>query len=239
MGRRKRTSVKSRPAESKRPQAVPRETTPQRHASARRVILFVIVLVFLIFEASVILIFQSGGSIRWKKELVAIEAVFEAGDYGAAARRLEEFGGKWPGAKETFDWNRKMGLYSRRAGNWEKAAEYYLAAAAIDPGAPKIHALAGEALWKSGQRERAVEELRAEIETINRAVGDHDRANFYLGLAMKERGRYAEAFGHFQSITERGEWEGELERLYAEAESELIEPARKKAREASLAEIPE
>lgn len=203
-----------------------------------RTMLFVVLAVFIIFEIAIVLIFRTGEEIHWKRELVEIDSLHERGSHEDAARRLAEFGKDWPGAVETFDWNRKMGLYHAAAGDWATAAQHYARAAEIDPRAPRVRAAAGEAYWKTGDRKKAVEFLGAEIDNVPRALGDHDRANFYLGIAAKEQGDYLAAFRHFQSIADTGAWQQELDKLYAEIETELIEPTRTRARETSIEELP-
>lgn len=206
--------------------------------AAGRTMLFVVLAVFIIFEVAIILIFRTGEEIHWKKELVEIDGLHDRGSHEAAARRLTDFGSKWPGAVETFDWNRKMGLYHAAAGDWAIAAQHYVRASEINPRAPRVRAAAGEAFWKSGDRKKAVEFLGAEIEKVPRALGDHDRANFYLGIAAKEQGDYLAAFRFFQAIADTQAWMKDLDQLYAEIQKELIEPARTRARETSIEALP-
>jgi len=244
LARRKRSSARGNRASGARQESVPAPPAPSKENAARdtgrveslsrKVILAVILLVFVIFEVAMILIFQSGDSITWKRELSEIDALYEEGSYEAAADRLSEFGEEWPGAKDTFDWNRKMGLYHARAGDWEKAARYYVRAAEINPDAPNVHARAGEAFYKTGKREQAIEHLVQEIESTHRAVGDHDRANYYLGLDLMNEGRFVEAFQHFQAISDREAWEEELEEVYQDVDEELLRPAREEAREMNV-----
>src|SRR5690606_10360864 len=92
---------------------------------ANRIILYVILAVFVLFEVAVIGLFISGESIHWKKELSEIDETFERGKYTEAARDQTAFGEKWPGAKETLGWNEKMGLYYSAAGNHEVAATHF------------------------------------------------------------------------------------------------------------------
>ena len=204
---------------------------------ARHVALALMLIVFVLFEVITWSLFKSGEQIQWKKELSNIEQVFESGNYERAAKRLTEFGKDWPGARETVNWNRQMGLYHAKAGNWEVAAKHYEKASEIAPERPKLHALAGEAFWKAGNREKALDALQAEVNEINPALGDHDRANYYLGLVMLEQDRLQEAFQHFQAIKDREEWKDELEDAYARVEEDFLEPAREKAREMEVEEL--
>jgi hypothetical protein len=100
--------------------------------SSRRVILAIVLAVFVIFEISIILIFRTGEEIHWKKELTRIEAIYNRGEYKSAAERMTQFGKDWPGAVQTFDWNKKMGLYHAKAEDWATAAAHYARAAQID-----------------------------------------------------------------------------------------------------------
>lgn len=206
--------------------------------SSRRVILAIVLAVFVIFEISIILIFRTGEEIHWKKELTRIEAIYNRGEYKSAAERMTQFGKDWPGAVQTFDWNKKMGLYHAKAEDWATAAAHYARAAQIDAKAGEVRALAGEAYWKAGDRERADKFLTEEIGKISRAIGDHDRAHFYLGLAAKDKKDYLSAFAHFQAIADRDAWKSELESIYTAVRAELVEPARARAAQLSPADIP-
>jgi tetratricopeptide (TPR) repeat protein len=194
-------------------------------------LLTVLLIIFVLFEVMIITLFQSGGSIKWKKELTEVESLFNAGNYEQAAAELTTFGENWPGARETFDWNKRMGLYHSKTDQWETAAKYYAAAVEIDPTATAINALAGEAAFKAGDRDAATEFLATELTETKRAVGDHDRANFYLGKILLENKQYIEAFQHFQSITNRDQWQTELAPIYEQINKEIIQPAREMAGE--------
>ncbi len=192
-----------------------------------------IIAIFVIFELSMFIIFGAGEEIHWKKELVSIERIYERGEFDEASRELEGFGDRWPGAKDTFGWNNKMGEYAAKAERWEVAADHYLRASQIDPERDKVHALAGEALWKSGQKEKALAILQEELKEFSSATGDHDRANYYLGLYLFEQERYVEAFQHFQAIVDREQWQDELAPIYARVNDELLEPVRQEVQQST------
>lgn len=199
---------------------------------SHHLILAIVVGAFVLSLAIFLFMFRgiTGDQIQWKKELSDIEQVHKAGKFPEAAELLTKFGSDWEGARKTYDYNRKMGLFHGDAGKWDVAAEYYLKAAEISPKEPRIHALAGEALWKSGKHEEAVKELAQEIQDINRATGDHDRANYYLGLYLLEQKKYVEAMQHFQSISNRDYWKNELAEVQKRIDSELLQPAIEQAK---------
>ena len=198
-----------------------------------RIVLGVILAVFFVFELVVYGIFSSGEEINWQKELSQIDVVYRDGQYAEAAKELAAFGERWPGAKPTRGWNEKMGLYNAKAGDWKTAATYYARAVDAAPKAPKLHALAGEAAWKAGDKARAIELLRVEISKFDPSAGDHDRANFYLGASLFEEGRIAAACQHFQAIADRDAWSEGLSRYTAELDKQWLQPIRKLAAEDS------
>ncbi|MBI1292440.1 tetratricopeptide repeat protein [bacterium] len=222
-------------------------TSEQSAATVRRVMLTVMISVFLMFMGTVMVLFQSGGSIQWKKELALIDSRFARGEKKEAAQELEAFGKRWPDAPKTVPWNKKAGLYFGEAGDWASSAKYYRQAVEIDDQLvksrqaaqinPGIRALAGEASFKAGDLESATEMLNREIKEVPRAVGDHDRAHYYLGLAEEQRGNLAKALEHFQAIAEPEPWKAEVDRFYRDLNEKLIEPARKDAAEKSIQEI--
>ena len=223
-------------------------TDPRADRLLKRVVLVVLLTVFVIFQFFVINLFRAGESINWKRELADIRQTYAEGQYREAARQLTEFGERWPGSRTTFNWNRQMGEYHAAAGDWETAARYYQQAVKIDDAmvaagkqlspTPAVRADAAEAHWKAGQQEAAIELAKQELTSVNRAVGDHDKANFYLGLVLKETNRPVEAFQHFQSIADREKWAKELDPIYQQIQTSLLEPAREKARSTALADIP-
>ncbi|CAN5361644.1 hypothetical protein BH09SUM1_BH09SUM1_18160 [soil metagenome] len=237
-------------ADVKTPEEAPLTAIAEPPASAvmtsRRVVVVVISAVFVMFEGSVFLLFGSGESINWKRELTAIDSDFMSGEASKAATELEEFAVRWPGAAETFDYNRKLGQYHAAAGEWKAAGDSFAKAVAIDDANAKrrgqpvtagVRARAGEALWKSDRRAEAVKYLAAEIAKTERTAGDHDRANVYLGLSLQSEGRLPEAFQHFQSVTDRGAWKAEFEQFYAQVDTDFLKPTREDAKKATLAEV--
>lgn len=211
--------------------------------SLNKVMLFVIVTVFILFMIFTFLIFRPDSSMSWKREIARVESIHASGNYEEAAAALTVFGARYPDAASTYNWNRQMGQYHGDAGDWETAARFYGRAVEIDDAAggtpqPGVRALAGEAAWKAGDRKAAIPFLAAEIKDVHVAVGDHDRANVYLGMSLTEEGRYVEAFQHFQAIQNREAWRTEIDDFYATAQAKFIEPAREKARTLSLADIP-
>lgn len=205
-------------------------------ARSNRVILIVALSVFTIFMITIFAFFSTGTEIRWKKELARADRLYAERRYADAARAIAQFGQDYPGARATYDWNRKMGLYHGAAGDFQTSATYYLAASQISPREPGIHALAGEALWKAGKFEESVTSLRQEIERIPRATGDHDRANLYLGKYLILKEQYPEAMQHFEAISNRDQWRAELDDVYRQVEVAVLEPARNAATSASQPE---
>lgn len=194
-----------------------------------RISLVVIVAVFAIFMVFTVVLFRSGETIHWKRELVEIERVFDAGRHQEAARRILEFGRNRPGAQQTFNWNRQVGEYHAKAEDWATAARFYERALRLRPREPGINALAGEAFFKAGDLEKAREFLEREINEINVALGDHDRAYLYLGLTHYEEGRLRDALAQFAAISDRGEWEDLMKPVYEAIEEEFLRPAREMA----------
>lgn len=251
------------PAPSTEPAAAPpevvAETAPEEAApvatpaqergkqTVRRVLLTVMLSVFALFMITVVSLFRSGESIQWKKELLIIDNKFAEGAKAEAAKELEEFGTRWPDARKTVPWNEKAGRYFSAAGDWKKGAEYFEQAVNLDNEAVKarrvagptgrIRALAGEAYFHAGDAERAAAMLSAEIREINRAVGDHDRAHYYLGLLAEKDGAVDLTVGHFQAIANPEPWKTEIDRFYAELESKYLAPAREAAAQQSLQQI--
>lgn len=207
---------------------------------SHHLILGIVIGAFLVSLGIFLFMFRaaSGDEIVWKKQLSAIDMIHDEGRFAEAAEQLAKFGEDWPGARDTFEWNRKMGQYHADAGDLEAAATWYVRAAEIEPDKPGIHALAGEALWKAGRRDDAVKHLAEEIRTINRATGDHDRANYYLGLHLLEQKKYPEAMQHFQAISDRKRWEKELAEVKTRIDTELIAPAREQAKALPADAIP-
>lgn len=192
-----------------------------------RIILGVSVAVFAIFMVFTVLLFKSGDEIHWKRELTDIERLHERGRYEEAAARLFQFGRDRPGAQQTFNWNRQMGEYHADAGDWETSARFYERALQLRPTEPGINALAGEAFWMAGNKARAMEFLNKEIEEINPALGDHDRAFFYRGLAFFEEGDYRRTLQSFASISKMEDWAEKVGPIREQIDEEIIEPARR------------
>lgn len=213
-------------------------TAPRGEAGVRRLIAIVIIAVFVIFEIAIFAIFRTGEQIHWKKELSSVDALHAGEKHAEAAKALAAFGEKWTGAMATFDWNRKMGLYHGLAGDWKTAARHYAEAVRINPKAPGINAAAGEAFLNDGQEQKAVEFLRAEVDKIPRATGDHDRAHFHLGVVFHRAGDDPAAFREFEAISDRPAWSSRIGELRAELASQVIDHAREEARAAVSAELP-
>ncbi len=130
-----------------------------------------------------------------------------------------------------------MGLYHARAGDWETAAASYVQAATIKGSAPKIRAYAAEAYWNSNRPDRAVELAQGELDRISRALGDHDRANYILGLAAYDKKDFATAYEHFESISNREPWKDELEKLETQIKTDILQPARELAERSTTQEL--
>ncbi len=199
----------------------------------RRILLVVIVAVFILFQGILLTVFQTGEDIHWRRELTAIREVHEAGRYQEAARQLTEFGERWPGAKETFDYNRQLGVYHADAGDWETAALFFEKAAEKDPEAPGVNARAGEAHYRAGDLQAAIPFLQHELLRVASPLADHDRANLYLGLILFEQGNVAGALRQTQGIINREPWEEELAPILEAARTEYLEPV-----EAAMAAAP-
>lgn len=199
--------------------------------------LVIIFAVFAIFMVFTVALFYSGETIHWKRELVEIERIHDAGRHGEAAERLLEFGRNRTGAQQTFNWNRQVGEYHARAGDWATAARFYERALTLRPREPGINALAGEAFFKAGDPGKAREFLRREIEEVNVALGDHDRAYLYLGLADYEEGHLRGALEQFASISDREQWEDRMKPVYDEIEAGFLKPARELAATRSVEEL--
>ncbi|WP_170294633.1 tetratricopeptide repeat-containing sulfotransferase family protein [Roseospira navarrensis] len=82
-----------------------------------------------------------------------------------------------------------LGLVAAQSGHLEPAATLFLKAAEAQPGAPDHGVNAGSALWRLGQRERALGVLR---ETARRHNRDH-RARLALGAALMDSGHLDDA----------------------------------------------
>lgn len=194
-----------------------------------RVLVGIALAVFVIFEVAMVVVFHSDGEIQWQRELTDIDAVFRSGNATEARDQLLAFGERWPKAKPTRGWNEKMGLYSGRAGDWQGAAKYYVTAVNADSRKPKLHALAGEALYKAGDKKGAEAMLAYEVREFDPGTGDLDRANFYLGVMLFEEKKLVPAFLHFQAIANREEWAAQLKPYYDEVNKTYLQPARKQA----------
>lgn len=205
--------------------------------ATRSVLLALILVIFVVFEAAIYIFFKGGADIEWKRELVMIDSKFADGRTAEAAADLRAFGDKYPDAQKTFGWNEKMGRYHAAAGKWSDAAEFFRNAVALDPEKPGMNARAGEALWRAGKGDDAVAYLEAEITKISRATGDHDRANFCLGMMFAEDGQYSLAFQHFQAISDPKPWEKETAAVAAKVEAELVAPAKAKAAALAPADV--
>jgi tetratricopeptide (TPR) repeat protein len=209
--------------------------------------LTVMLSVFALFMVTVLLLFRSGGSIQWKKELTQIDGQFARGEKREAALELEAFGKRWPDAQNTVPWNEKAGRYFAEISEWDKSAAYYQRAVEIDEErftsraiagrTSGLRAKAGEAYFQAGDTKAASEFLNQEIKDISRAVGDHDRAHYFLGLIEEKSGNFARALPHFQAIAKPEIWKTDIDRFYRELNEKLIEPAKKQAAEKSTQEI--
>jgi len=198
-------------------------------------VLYVVLAVFVLFQSAILLIFRTGDSVHWKRELAIADDLYVQGKFPEAAKAISEFGTRWPGAQGTLGWNEKMGRYYAAANDWKTAAEFFARAVAISQ-APKLNALAGEAFWKAGNHEVAAKYLQSEIDTIAQATGDHDRAHFYLGLRDLDAGRHVGALTHFQSIADRAVWAAEIGAISNRLDVEIIAPARAQAESLSAAD---
>ena len=207
-------------------------------AGLGRIALIVIGIVFALFMVITVSFFKSGESIHWKRELVEIERVYNQGRHDEAALRLRQFGMDRPGAQQTYNWNRQLGEYYARAGNWAESARFYERALTLRPTAPRINALAGESFWMAGNRDRAMEFFRNELDKVNAAVGDHDRAFFFIGSHHFESGQYREALDAFASIAEEKEWADRIAPIRADIDKKIIQPAREMAARAAEAAAP-
>lgn len=203
----------------------------------RRILVTVIVSAFGLFQILWWSTANLGKETVWHRELAVIDARFDRGEFERAARELTDFGERWPGAKASLGWNQKMGRYHAKAGDWHAAFQYYERADQIAPGTPGLSALTGEAAWKVGAKDKAIAFLVKELEKTDPSVGDHDRANFYLGLSLLEEGQLPEAFQHFQAISKRAAWDAELKPIYKDLEKNVIQPAREMAATSSVEQL--
>lgn len=219
---------KSEPTSEPTPSVEKRGATGE-NPLVSRIILIISIAVFSIFMVFTVLLFKSGDEIQWKRELTEIERLHERGRYQEAAQRLFQFGRDRPGAQQTFNWNRQMGEFHADAEDWATSARFYDRALQLRPTEPRINALAGESHWKAGNRKRALELLNIEIDDINPALGDHDRAFFFIGMYHYEEGDYRRALESFASISEADDWKAEIEPIRQRIDEEIIEPARRLA----------
>ncbi|MCC5874985.1 MAG: hypothetical protein JJU11_02080 [Candidatus Sumerlaeia bacterium] len=211
--------------------AVPQEekVASGDHTVISRIILVITLAVFAIFMVFTVLLFKSGDEIHWKRELTDIERMHERGRYEEAAARLFQFGRDRPGAQQTFNWNRQMGEFHADAKDWATSARFYDRALQLRPAEPGINALAGESHWNAGNRERAIQLFNREIDDVNPALGDHDRAFFHIGLHHYEEGDYRRALENFASISEPDDWKDRIDPVRQRIDEEIIEPARRLA----------
>ncbi|MCC6545544.1 tetratricopeptide repeat protein [Candidatus Sumerlaeota bacterium] len=212
------------------------ETNAAKAPPPRRpihILIGVTLAVFIIFEISMIVVFHTDDEIKVQRELTDIDAIYRKGAYAQARDEMLRFGDRWPGAKPTRGWNEKVGLYSARADDWATAARHYTAAVEAAPTKPKLHALAGEALYKSGDKKSAVKMLDFELTNFDPGTGDLDRANFYLGAMQFETHNIINAFQHFQAIANRDEWNAQLKPFYNELQKTYLQPAQQQAKATS------
>jgi tetratricopeptide (TPR) repeat protein len=212
--------------------------------TVRKVMLAVIVGVFVLFMGTVLLLFQSGESMQWKRELLVVDRQFEQGEFAPAAEGIIRFGKDWPDAQKTVGWNEKAGRYLAANGQWKEAAGYLERAVALDDAnkrkanpTPRIRALAGEAWFKAGESARAIPLLEAELDQTSRANGDHDLAHYLLGLIEKENKRLDKALAHFQGIADRERYAAQIAEFYADLDARFLQPARQAASSANLQDL--
>lgn len=212
---------------------------PEVSSRAGRIILVVIGVVFVVFQVTIVMLFYQGGdSMKWKRELALVDERFAEGKFPEALTGLEQFGERWPDARTTFGWNEKMGRYAAATGDWTKAARFFGVAVGLRPKEPKINAQAGEAYFRAGDFEKARKFLQAELETISRATGDHDRSNVFLGLIASKEGRYLPAMKHFQAVGDQDKWKAEIATFRDDLEKRFVLPAREAAKAGTLPELP-
>lgn len=157
--------------------------------------------IFLVFEVMILIFFVglSGEKSQQKAMLREAEQLRNKGQHVEALAILVKFGEQWPGALKTQNFNRRIGEYYLDAEEPEKAAEHLEESIKLNPNIPGGWAKLGEALWKAGKLEAAVEQFSLELEKGNQ---DNDLAHYYLGRFYFEKKSYKEAFNHFAAIKE-------------------------------------
>lgn len=183
---------------------------------------------FIVLEGLLLVTFKGfGGENRvMTKMLMQAETLREQGRYNEALEVLDEYGRRWPGAHGTRNFEQRLGDYYFDAEQYETAARHYERSIAADQQWWDTRALAGRAHWMAGNREKAVEHFKAELESGNPESG---LANYHLGLWQIEQGNLVEAMQHIQSIRDREQYSDELAAVRKRIEDEVLKPAREHA----------
>ncbi|MBX3729784.1 MAG: tetratricopeptide repeat protein [Candidatus Sumerlaeia bacterium] len=182
---------------------------------------------FLVAEAVLLIGFLTlGGGSRLQREMLRqAEAHAAGGRHEAALEVLRDYGRRWPGANGTRDFERRLGVAYANVGHFETAAGHFERSVAANRAFEDTRALAGEAWWKAGNRERALALFAEELRLGN---PENPIAARYLGVAALERGDVARALGHFLSLGDEAAPEAAAAR--AQAQTDVVAPAVEKAR---------
>jgi tetratricopeptide (TPR) repeat protein len=192
---------------------------------------FWVVLYLVMFLAAMgvifgLFVFAGGDSKEQRKMLFQAEQLAGRGEHLEANRVLEAFADRWPNARNSGNWRLHVGRNFLAAGEFAKAAEHLELSVEYDPGRRDTRALAGEALLKLGERDKAARMFAAELADGN---DSSDTARYHLGEMALEDGRLVEAFRYFEAIGDREAYASELAEARALAENTILEPARQAA----------
>jgi tetratricopeptide (TPR) repeat protein len=182
---------------------------------------------FLVAEAVLLVGFLAfGGGSRLQREMLRqAEAHAAGGRHEAALEVLRDYGRRWPGANGTRDFERRLGVAHANVGEFETAAGHFERSVAANRSVEDTRALAGQAWWNAGNRERARALFAEELRLGN---PDNPVAARYLGIEALERGDVVRALGYFLSLGDQAPPEAAAARL--RARDEFVAPAIEKAR---------
>lgn len=196
--------------------------------ASRRAWLVAYLVAFLALEGllvGVFLVLGQGSRLRTQMEREA-DVLLAEGRGADALAVAREIGDRWPDQRGTFAFERRLGQCFEAAGDHDEAALHLDMAIDAAPDAWDIRAEAGRALWKAGERERAAQRLREELEQGN---PDNDVARVHLALIALDEGKTVEAFKRFQGIAKREALPDEAKAAIAQAEADIAGPARAEA----------
>jgi len=193
------------------------------------------VAVFLVVQAVIVFAFVAlGGEKREQRKMLSTaEVQFEEERFQESLDTLLEFGEQWPGAFGSREFQWKLGERYYALGQTQEAAEAYLKAVENDPTYWDMRALAGRALYESGQKDEAKSWFEEELEEGNK---ESDIAHYHLGLYALDEENYVEAFTRFQSISDKEAYQDKLLNARKVLEQKVIKPSEEAAKE-RLAEL--